>query len=76
MYRLVYPSPGSAIVRVSVRLESPLAAGAVLVMPRAIPDGYGEQPYDAFVADVASGAIDGRAIPVERLEGPRWRLGG
>ena len=24
-----------------------------LVMPRAIPMGYGEQRYDAFVADVA-----------------------
>ena len=74
-YRLVYPSAGSSAVQVSVRLDTPLPHGGVLVMPRAIPMGYGEQPYDSFVADLVATSIDGRPVPVSRQEGPRWRLG-
>ena len=45
-----------------------------LVMPRAIPMGYGEQRYDAFVSDVVALDATGRRTPAEREEGPRWRL--
>ncbi len=38
-------------------------------MPRAIPMGYGEQRYDAFLTEVrAAGA--GMEVAAERLEGP------
>ena len=44
-------------------------------MPRAIPMGYGEQRYDAFVTDVRAFTADGGSLAPEREEGPRWRLG-
>jgi predicted metalloprotease with PDZ domain len=74
-YHLEYAAPGAPAIRVTLRLPAPLAEGGVLVMPRAVPMGYGEQPYDAFVTDVTATAADGRAVAVERQEGPRWRLG-
>ena len=74
-YRLVYPASGAAAVQVTVSLETPLPHGGVLVMPRAVPMGYGEQAYDAYVSDLRATAADGRAVTVERQEGPRWRLG-
>ena len=49
-YRLSY----SAGDRIQIRLELPdVPAGPqVLIMPRAIPMGYGEQQYDRFVEGV------------------------
>ena len=43
-------------------------------MPRAIPMGYGEQPYDRFVSVPRAFAPDGSALTVKREEGPRWSL--
>ena len=45
-----------------------------LVMPRAIPMGYGEQRYDALRHDVRAFDADGRQRRRRREEGPRWRL--
>lgn len=44
------------------------------MMPRAIPMGYGEQPYDRFVTKVRAFAPDSTALMVKREEGPRWTL--
>ena len=52
----VRPSPADASgvvssVRVTVKLPADARLEkAELVMPRAIPMGYGQQPYDSFVA--------------------------
>ena len=70
-YRLTYRAPE---VRVEIRLATPLAGTAVFVMPRAIPMGYGEQHYDALVANLAAVAADGRTVTVTRQEGPRWAI--
>jgi predicted metalloprotease with PDZ domain len=43
-------------------------------MPRAIPMGYGEQRYDAFVSDVRAFGGGDRPLEAERQEGPRWQL--
>ena len=75
-YRLEYPDPAAGRVQVSVRLHEPAAAPQTLIMPRAIPMGYGEQHYDRFVDRVRAFAEDGTALEVHREEGPRWRLGG
>jgi predicted metalloprotease with PDZ domain len=73
-YGLEYASPGGATVRVTLRLPGPLAEGGVFVMPRAVPMGYGEQRYDAFVSGLAAATAGGAAVAVTRQEGPRWRL--
>jgi predicted metalloprotease with PDZ domain len=73
-YALAYSASGSPTVSIEMRLPRPLPQPQSLVMPRAIPMGYGEQRYDAFVRDVRAFAGDERAVAVEREEGPRWRL--
>ncbi|MGH9672429.1 MAG: hypothetical protein ACRD44_04560 [Bryobacteraceae bacterium] len=67
-YRLDYPQPNGKI-QVTIRAPQDSAGPRTLVMPRAIPMGYGEQHYDRFVDRVTTGS------EVTREEGPRWRLG-
>jgi len=73
-YRFTYAQAGDSTVAVEIGWGSPLAEPRSLVMPRAIPMGYGEQRYDAFVTDVRAFTTDGRSTAPEREEGPRWRL--
>lgn len=73
-YRFQYARAGDATVSIEIAWPTPLAEARSLVMPRAIPMGYGEQRYDAFVADVRAVAADGSRAVAEREEGPRWRL--
>ncbi len=47
----------------------------VLVIPRAIPMGYGEQPFDRFVSGVQAYDANDRTLPVTREDGPRWQVG-
>lgn len=74
-YELTYTTgtPGS----VQVEILLPAAVGATtLVMPRAIPMGYADVPYDRYVRDVEAFGADGGALEVKRAEeGPRWLLG-
>ncbi len=72
-YRFHYATAGDASVVIAIDWSTPLAESRALVMPRAIPMGYGEQRYDAFVSDVAATATGAVAAPA-REEGPRWRL--
>jgi predicted metalloprotease with PDZ domain len=76
IYQLEYAASGNE--RVVVRLIPPsLPPGPqTLVMPRAIPMGYGEQPYDRFLTGVRA-FNRGSELPVERQgDAPRWRVGG
>lgn len=73
-YRFTYAKAGDTTIAVEVAWASPLGEPRSLVMPRAIPMGYGEQRYDAFVADVRAIMADGRGTTPEREEGPRWKL--
>ena len=58
-----------------VQVEITLPRGAEqFIMPRAVPMGYGEQPYDRFVENLRGWAPNGEAARVERQEGPRWKL--
>jgi predicted metalloprotease with PDZ domain len=63
--------------RLRVEMQIPPASSTcprTLVMPRAIPMGYGEQTYDRFVADLRAFGTDGGALAVKREDGPRWTL--
>ncbi len=79
-YHFHYAAPGDGVAAVTISWPTPLAQPRALVMPRAIPMGYGEQRYDAFVSHVrtAGAAAPGGTAPAEaaavREEGPRWRL--
>jgi len=72
-YHVRYATAGDTTVSVELTWASALAAPRALVMPRAIPMGYGEQRYDQFLRDVRAGAA-GAARPATREEGPRWHL--
>ncbi len=49
-------------------------AAHTLVMPRAVPMGYAEQPYDRFVSNVHGWTTKNTAVRVTRDDGPRWRI--
>jgi predicted metalloprotease with PDZ domain len=74
-YGLTFPLPVTG--RIQVRIDLPdLPPPQTLVMPRAIPMGYGEQPYDRFVSRVRAEGPGGEPLQVDRGEGPRWRVTG
>lgn len=73
-YRFNYEKAGDSNVTIEVSWPDPLAASRPLVMPRAIPMGYSEQRYDAFVSNLIGVTADGQRLAPEREEGPRWRL--
>jgi len=73
-YTVRYDRPGDDHVTVEMTPAGGVPEARALVMPRAIPMGYGEQRYDAFVSDVTAVDAGGRRAAAEREEGPRWRL--
>jgi predicted metalloprotease with PDZ domain len=72
-YEFSYMAPGAGEVHVTLTWSPPLAAARALVMPRAIPMGYGEQRYDTFVRSVTVTASSA-PVAATREEGPRWTL--
>jgi predicted metalloprotease with PDZ domain len=78
-YSLQFADAGDADVvsrlRVSIALPAGESGPRKLIIPRVIPMGYGTQPYDQFVQDVAAFDSEGGALPVQRAEGPRWTVG-
>ncbi len=76
----VAPAPTDAAgvsrsVRITLTLpEDAPPAPINLIMPRAIPMGYGQQPYDQFVTVTAARTRSGAAATVRRGEGPRWMI--
>lgn len=74
-YRLIYSAPGSASVHVRIDLLGSATAARTLLIPRAVPMGYGEEPYDQFVSNVSAFDAAGQPLPVTRADGPRWHVG-
>lgn len=74
-YGVQYARPGGARIRVSIEMPEPLPGPQTLIMPRAIPMGYGEQPYDRYVENLKAYGTQDDALAVERTNGPRWTLG-
>ena len=73
-YDVRYARAGDTAVQIELAWTPPLPAPRALVMPRAIPMGYGEQRYDAFLRDVTAHDAAGGSRAAVREEGPRWRL--
>jgi predicted metalloprotease with PDZ domain len=71
----VGPDGLSATLRVSIGLpEDAALARITLIMPRAIPMGYSQVPYDRFVTLTAARSRSGAAATFVREEGPRWSV--
>jgi predicted metalloprotease with PDZ domain len=60
---------------ISIQLPDGTTGPRTLIMPRAVPMGYGWQPYDRFVSNVNAFSADGKPLDVRRLDGPRWQIG-
>jgi len=72
-YHLIYVVEAPT-VQVILQCRGLAAGRHTFVMPRAIPMGYGEQPYDKFVRNLRAIGASGDLFKVEREEGSRWRL--
>ena len=70
-YELVPPG----ILTVEMRVGNVLLP-QTLAIPRAIPMGYGEPPYDSFVSGLEAFGPGGRPLSISRGDGPRWIIGG
>lgn len=65
----------SSTLRVSIALPADASlVRAELIMPRAIPMGYGQVPYDRFVNVIAARSRSGTSAAITRGEGPRWSV--
>jgi len=64
-------SPGFLEVEIET---GPLPLPQIAAIPRAIPMGYAEQPYDRFVGEIEAFGEEG-PLPVARGDGPRWVIG-
>ncbi len=74
-YTLGYQLVPPGILTVEMRVgNAPLPQ--TLAIPRAIPMGYGEQPYDSFVDGLEAFGPGGRPLSISRGVGPRWVIGG
>jgi predicted metalloprotease with PDZ domain len=75
VYRVALARAGDTSIAVSVELPAETPGPLSLVIPRAVPMGYSQQPYDRFVSGVTASGAGPAPLGVERAEGPRWRIG-
>jgi predicted metalloprotease with PDZ domain len=76
VYHVGYDLAAPAIVHVSVNFPAPSDAPLTLIVPRAVPGGYAQRPYDPFVANVKAYSAGDASVEVRREElGPRWTIG-
>jgi len=74
-YRLTYAANSA---RVHVQISAPPVAtnaSRTLVIPRAVPGRYADEPYDRFISDVEAFDASGKRLAVSRGDGSRWRVG-
>ncbi len=76
VYRVSYDLATPSIVHVSLDFPAASDAPLTLIMPRTVPGGYAQRPYDPFVANVKAYAATDTVVDVRREElGPRWKIG-
>jgi predicted metalloprotease with PDZ domain len=75
-YRVSYDLAAPAIVHVSMNFLAPSDAPLTLIVPRAVPGGYAQRPYDPFVGNVKAYSVADALVEVRReLPAPRWKIG-
>ncbi|HEX9894113.1 MAG TPA: hypothetical protein VGA78_09305 [Gemmatimonadales bacterium] len=75
VYHLRYDADAQGRLVVTMSPPVPHVGPVELVMPRAIPMGYGMARYDDFVRGVRAWSPMREQLPIRRLDGPRWRVG-
>lgn len=73
-YRAVL-APADSLLQITITLTEAVRSPAHLVMPAAIPMGYGSQPYRRFVSGLTAHDMAGAPLPLAALEGTRWLVG-
>ncbi|HEX4378651.1 MAG TPA: hypothetical protein VH022_01335, partial [Candidatus Acidoferrum sp.] len=81
-YHLTYSLEAPTLVHISIHFARPAPAPLTLIIPRSVPGGYAQRPYDPFVANVkafsesAPHASTNDAVSIDRDElAPRWIIG-
>jgi predicted metalloprotease with PDZ domain len=75
-YRVEYSLSKPSEIHVTLRVADGADAPLTLVMPRAVPGGYTQRPYDPFVENVHAFSPVGKEVGVQRENlGPRWKIG-
>jgi len=81
-YHLTYSLEAPTLVHISIHFAQPAPAPLTLIIPRSVPGGYAQRPYDPFVANVkafsesAPHASTNDAVSIDRDElAPRWIIG-
>ena len=81
-YRLTYSLKTPDHVHISIHFAQPTNVPLTLIIPRSVPGGYAQRPYDPFVSNVkafsesAPHASNDDDISVDRDElAPRWIVG-
>ncbi len=75
-YRVSYDLAAPSIVHVSMNFRAPVDVPLTLIVPRAVPGGYAERPYDPFVTNVKAYSAGDASVEVRREPlGPRWKIG-
>jgi predicted metalloprotease with PDZ domain len=82
VYRLSYALETPNLVHISIHFAQHAPTPLTLIIPRSVPGGYAQRPYDPFVSNVkafsdsAPHASQNDAIAVDRDElAPRWMIG-
>ena len=76
LYRVSYNLAAPAIVHVSMNVPVATDAPLTLIVPRSVPGGYAQRPYDPFVTNVEAYSAGDTSVEVRREQlGPRWSIG-
>jgi predicted metalloprotease with PDZ domain len=76
VYRVNYDLATPTIVHISLNFPEAEVTPVTLIMPRTVPGGYAQRPYDPFVANVTAHTSANAALEVQRDDlGSRWKIG-
>src|SRR5260370_17202046 len=76
VYRVSYDLAKALVVDIAIDASTAAGAPLTLIIPRTIPGGYAQRPYDPFVKNVRAHSAASTDLAVEREDlGPRWRIG-
>ncbi len=76
VYRVSYDLAKPLPVHVTIEISANASAPLTLIIPRTIPGGYAQRPYDPFVKNVKGHSAASADLAVELDDvGPRWRIG-
>lgn len=74
-YEIRYSIADPKAVHIRIRVSEALAGPRRFTYPRAVPMGYGEQPFERFVRNLRASSDLGHPLAVRRVEGPHWIVG-